>query len=86
MSTSSTKPKLGVGEFFALLRSHVPPQRLQALLSSLAAFNAKTLPASQLMTTAKQVLAGITPEELEANGLSKAPVDLLFAFESYMRK
>lgn len=83
-ASSATTSKMGVGEFFSLLRGHVPPKRLESLLSALASFNAKQLNASQLMTKAKDSLAGIKDEELRASGLKKAPIDLLGAFESYM--
>jgi hypothetical protein len=77
--------KLNVTEFFGLLRSHVPAAHLQVLLSSLAQFNQKLLGSDELMRTAAEVLRP-APGELAAAGMAPAPVDLLAAFEAYMRK
>jgi hypothetical protein len=77
--------KLNVTEFFGLLRSHVPAAHLQVLLSSLAQFNQKLLGSEELMRTAAEVLRP-APSELAAAGMAPAPVDLLAAFEAYMRK
>lgn len=76
---------MSVNDFFGLLRAHVPATRLQALLGALAQFNAKRMSADELSATAAAVLRP-SPAELAAAGLPPAPMDLLSAFEAYMRK
>lgn len=63
----------------------MPATRLQTLLGALAQFNAKRMTAEELSATAAAVLRP-SATELASAGLPPAPMDLLSAFEAYMRK
>lgn len=68
----------------ALLRAHVPPVRLHALLEALGQYKAKVISIDALLAGAAETLRP-PARELAAAGLAPAAVDLLAAFEAYMR-
>ena len=82
-TSQSSFPRMGVADFFALLRRHVPAPRLQSLLGSLADFNAGKLTAPALMEAATTALRPPT-DELRAARMHPASTDLVAAFQAYM--
>lgn len=82
-TSQSSFPRMGVADFFALLRRHVPAPRLQSLLGSLADFNAGKLTAPALMEAATSALRPPT-DELRAARMHPASTDLVAAFQAYM--
>lgn len=77
--------KLSAVDFFGLLRAHLPPTHLESLMSALAMFNANKLAKAELMKVATRALRP-DDKELRTHSLKAAPVDLMAAFEDFMRK